>query len=85
MLLFLIMLDSDKMKESFQDYTCTQFTPLSTLKNALVYPRDKQQQKRQSNVVYEICCNANIACQEARIGETSQLSQSRLRQHCRHS
>ena len=51
MLLLLIMLDSEKTKEGFQHYTYTQFTPFSTLKNALVYPKDKQQQKRQSNVV----------------------------------
>ena len=69
------------MKRFFQDYDIsTQFTPVySTLKNSLVHPKDKQQQNRQGDVVYEICCNQNLACREAYIGETSQPSQHRLK------
>ena len=61
-----------------------QFTAVDT-RNSLVHPKDKQQQSHQSNVVYEICCNPNFACQDAYIGETSQPLQHRLRQHCRSS
>ena len=71
------------MKQVFQDYVIsTQFTPVNTLKNSLVHPKDKQQNSRQSNVVYEICCNTNVACQCEYIGETSQPLQHCLRQHC---
>ena len=74
------------MKTIFQDYDIsTQFTPVNTLKSSLVHPKDKQQQSRQSNVVYEICCNPNFACQDAYIGETSQPLQHRLKQHSRSS
>ena len=72
------------MKRFFQHYDIsTQFTPVNTLKNSLVHPKDKQQQSRQSDVGYEICCNLNFACQDAYIGETSQPLQHRLRRHCR--
>ena len=71
------------MKRIFQDYDIsTQFTPVNTLKNALVNHKDKQQLSRRSNVVHEICCNQNFACQEAYIGETSKRLQHRHKQHC---
>ena len=54
------------------------FTKLPKLKNSLVHPKGKQQKSRQSNVVCKICCNPNIACQDAYIGETSQPLQHRL-------
>ena len=74
------------MKRILQDYDIsTQSTSVNTLKNSLVYPNDKQQKRRQSKVVYEICCNPNFACQDAHIGETSQPIQQRLKQHCRSS
>ena len=63
----------------------TQFTVVSTLKNSLVHPKDKQQTSRQCNVVYIIYCNQNFSCQEAYIGETSPPLQLRLKQHCRSS
>ena len=51
---------SEKVKK-IHDYDISmQFTAVSTLKNSLVYPNDKQQQCHQSNVVYEICCNPNF-------------------------
>ena len=59
--------------------------PANTLKNSLVHPKDKQEISRQSNVVYEICCNQNFACQDAYIDETSQPLQHNLKQHCRSS
>ena len=63
----------EKMKRIFQDNDIsTQLTAVNTLKNFLVHPKDKQQKSRQSEVVYEICCNPNIACQDAYIVETSQ-------------
>ena len=68
------------MKRIFQDYDIsTQFTAVNTSKNSLVHPRDRQQQNRQSDVVYEMCCNPYCACQDAYIGETSQPLQHRLR------
>ena len=74
------------MIQIFQHYDIsTQFTAANTLKNSLVHPKDKQQQSCQSDVVYEICCNPNFACQDAYIGETSQPLQHRLRQHCQSS
>ena len=37
---------SEKMKQIFQDYDISmQFTAVNTLKNSLVHPKDKQQQK----------------------------------------
>ena len=74
------------MKEIFQDNDIsTQLTAVNTLKNSLVDPKDKQQQRRQSNVVHEICCNPNFVCQDVYIGETSQTLQHRLKQHCQSS
>ena len=74
------------MKQIFTDYNIsTLFTPVNTLKNSPVHPNDIQQKSRESNVVYEICCNQNLACQDAYIGETSQPLQKCLRQHCRSS
>ena len=71
---------SEKMKQLFQDYDIsTMFRAVCTLKNSLVHP------SRQSNVLYEICCNPNFACQDAYIGETSQQLQHCLRQLCRSS
>ena len=76
---------SEKMKRISQDYyISTQLTAVNTLRNSLVHPKDKQQQSHQSDVVYEICCNPNIACQDAYIGERSQPLQDRLKQ-CSHS
>ena len=43
----------------FQDYISSQITAVNTLINSLVHHKDKQQQSRQSDVVYEICCNPN--------------------------
>ena len=40
---------------------------------------------RQSDVVYEICCNLDFFCQDAYIGETSQPLQHLHKQHCRPS
>ena len=77
-------LSEKKIKENFLDNDfSTQIAAVNTLKNTLVHPKDKQQQSRQGDVVYEICCNPNFACQDAYIGETSQPLQHRLRQHCR--
>ena len=45
----------------------------------------RQKKPRQSNDVYEICCNPNFACQDAYIGMTSQSLQHRPKQHCRSS
>ena len=57
------------MKRISQDYDIsTQFTAVNTLKNS----KYKQRQSRQSDAVYEICCNPNFACQDAYIGGTSQ-------------
>ena len=65
---------SEKMKQISLDYDISmQFTPVSTLKNSLVHPKDKQQ-SRQSDVVYETCYCQNLVCQEAYNGETSQPS-----------
>ena len=73
---------SEKIKRISRDYDIsTQFTAV----NILVHPKDKQQQRRQSDVVYEICRNPNFACQDAYIGETSKPLQHRLKQHCRSS
>ena len=63
----------------------TQPTPVNTLKNSLVHPKDKQQQSHQINVVHEIYCNPNFTCQDTYIGETSQPPQHRLKQHCQSS
>ena len=74
---------SENMKIIIQDYDIsTQFTAVNTLKNSKVHPKGKQQ-IRQRDVVYEICCNPKITCQDAYIGETSQRLQHRLKQHCR--
>ena len=79
----MLRLHSEKMKRIFRDYDISmQFAAVSTLRNALVHPKGRQQQSRQSDVVYEICSNQNFACQYTYIGETSQPLQHRLRQHC---
>ena len=71
--LFLVIENSSKkVKPIFKDYDIsTQLEPVDTSKNAQVHPRDKLQESRQSNVVYEICCNPYVACHVAYIGETS--------------
>ena len=75
-----------KMKRIFQDYDIsTQLTAVNTLMNSLVHPKDKQQKSRESDVVYDICCNSNFACQDAFNGEKSHPLQHRLKQHCRSS
>ena len=77
---------SDTMKLICKDYdTSPQFTAVKMLKNSLVHPKDKQQQSRQGNFVYEICSNPNFAYQDVYIGETSPPLQHRLKQHCRSS
>ena len=77
---------SEKMKGIFQDYyMSTQIAAVNTLMNSLVHPKDKQQQSRQSDDVYEICYRSNCACQDAYIGETSQPLQYPLNQHSRSS
>ena len=83
MLFFSIMANFLKiMKRILQDYDIrTQFAAVNILRNSLVHSKGKQQQNRLSDVVYEICCNPNFACQDAYIGETSQLLQHRLKQH----
>ena len=60
------------MKRFFQDYDMsTQLTAVITLQNSLFHPKYKQHKSRLGNVVHEICCNLNSACQDAYIGETS--------------
>ena len=69
-----------------QDYDISsQLTPVNTSKDSHVHSKDKQQQSRQSNVVYEICFNPIFACQQAYIGETSQQLQHHPKQHCQSS
>ena len=66
-------------------YISTQLTPVSTLRNSLVHPKDTQRKRCQSDVLYEFCCNQNFVCKDAYIDESSQPLQHRLRQRCRHS
>ena len=74
---------SEKMKRILKDYDIsTQFTPVNALKNAPIHPSDKQKKRRQSDVVYEICCNPNIACHEAYIDVIFLPLQHSLKQHC---
>ena len=77
---------NEKMMPIFQDYDIsTQLTPVSTLTNSLVHPKDNQRKRRQSDIVYEFCCKQNFVCQDAYIDEASQPLQHRLKQRCRYS
>ena len=41
-------------------YISTQLTPVSTLRNSLVHPKDTQRKRCQSDVLYEFCATKTL-------------------------
>ena len=70
---------SEALSRSFRKHDFnTAMTPVSTLKNSLVHPKDRRELEDTSGVVYSIPC---ASCDSVYIGETSRNFGYRLKEH----
>ena len=70
---------SEKLRRAFKTAgVYTTFKPANTLRRALVAPKDKTEQSKQSGIVYEITCSD---CDAVYIGESGRKLEKRLSEH----
>jgi hypothetical protein len=70
---------SEQLRRVFGSYDIrTAFKPVSTLRNALVHPKDKRNAMDNTGVVYKIPCSN---CNKVYVGETGRKLSTRLSEH----
>ena len=70
---------SEKLKRAFTSTGVSiSFKPLTTLRKALVFPKDKTTLEKQSGVIYSIKCKD---CDSLYIGESGRKLEKRLTEH----
>ena len=55
----------------------------NTLKNLLMFPKDKDEMKKQSNIIYWYRCG-RTECNDEYIGESARTFEERFKEHLKH-